>query len=97
MNTTHLLSALERVLRGKRNRNEVLVRVDKRVHDGDESGVVEGEREGGNGGDTRREAIEELLVRNVQDVGRENVALVKDLDDRHTVGERRNVEHVEQV
>ena len=93
---THLLRTLEGVLSSKGHGNEVLVRVDEGVHDGDDGGVVEREGEGGDGGDTGRETVEELLVRNVENLGGEDVALVEDLDDGHTVGERRDVEHVEQ-
>ena len=92
----YLLGALESVLSSKSDSNEVLVRVDEGVHDGDDGGVVEREGEGGDGGDTGRETVEELLVRDVKDIGGEDVALVKDLNDSHTVGERRDVQHVKQ-
>ena len=92
---TYLLGTLEGVVSRKSNGKEVLVRVDERVHDGDDRRVVDGKRDGRNGGDTREEAVEELLVRDVEDIGGEDVALVEDLDDSHTVGERGDVQHVE--
>jgi len=66
------------------------------VHDGHEGGILEGQRDGSNGLDTGHETVNELGFVNVENVGRKGVALVKDLDNSHTVSERRNVEHVEQ-
>lgn len=77
-------------------RDDVLVRVDKRVHDGWESWVVGGQGDGGNGGDGRGESLQELALLNVEDGRVEGLTLVVDLGDTHTVGEGRDVQHVEE-
>lgn len=59
-------------------------------------GEVESQRDGGDGGNCRAERLEELLLTNVQDAGGEAVALVVDLLDGKTVGEGRDVQHVQQ-
>ncbi len=46
--------------------------------------------------DTGQEAVDQFLLVNVEDIRREDIALVEDLDNSHTVGERRDVEHVEE-
>lgn len=58
--------------------------------------VVESQRDGSNGLNTAEEAVNEFLLVDVKDRGREDVALVEDLHDGHTVGERRDVQHIEQ-
>ena len=62
----------------------------------DNGGVVKSQGDSGNGLDTGQEAVNEFLLVNVKDIRREDVALVEDLDNSHTVGERRDVEHVEE-
>lgn len=75
---------------------DVLVRVDKRVHDGGKGGEVDSQGDGGNSGNGRGQSLEELLLTNVENAGREGLALVVNLGDAHTVGEGRDVQHVEQ-
>jgi hypothetical protein len=77
-------------------RDDVLVGVDQRVHDRGEGGVVDSQGDGGNGGDGAGEGLEELALLNVEDAGIEGLALVVDLSNAHTVGEGRDVQHVEQ-
>lgn len=78
------------------NSKNLLVAVDNRVEDGRQGREVQGQRDSGNGGDSRRQGLEELLLTNVENAGGEGLALVVDLRDTHTVGEGRDVEHVEQ-
>jgi hypothetical protein len=78
------------------DRDGVLVGVDQRVHDRGEGGVVDSQGDGGNGGDGAGEGLEELALLNVEDAGIEGLALVVDLSNAHTVGEGRDVQHVEQ-
>jgi hypothetical protein len=92
----YLLSTLKGDFGGKRNGNEVLVRVDKRVSDGDEGGVVESQRDGGNRLDATHEAINELRLINIKNIRRERVSLVVDLYHGHTVRERRDIQHVQE-
>lgn len=66
------------------------------MYDGRKGGVVESERQHSNGGNTSREAVQELLLGDVENIGTEDVALVEDLHDGHTVREWRNVQHIEQ-
>ena len=63
---------------------------------GDDGGVVKSQGDSSNGGDTREETVQELRVGDIQNVGGEDVAVVEDLDNGHSVGERRDVQHVEQ-
>lgn len=77
-------------------RDDVLVGVDQRVHDRGEGGVVDSQGDGGNGGDGAGEGLEELALLNVEDARVEGLALVVDLSNAHTVGEGRDVQHVEQ-
>jgi hypothetical protein len=77
------------------DRDGVLVGVDQRVHDRGEGGVVDSQGDGGNGGDGAGEGLEELALLNVEDAGIEGLALVVDLSNAHTVGEGRDVQHVE--
>ena len=73
-----------------------LVAVDNGVHDGWEGGEVCGQRDRGNGGNGACEGLEQLRFLNVKDTGRKGVACVVDLTDGHTVGEGRDVQHVQQ-
>ena len=75
---------------------ELLVGVDDGVNDRGQGGEVDGQGDGRDGGDGRGEGLEELLLTNVEDIGGEGLALVVDLSDTQTVGEGRDVEHVEQ-
>jgi hypothetical protein len=93
---THLLGALELVVGGEGDGEEVLVRVDKGVDDRGDGGDADGEGDGGDGADARGELGEEGALLNVEDRRGEDGAVVVDLDDGHTVGEGRDVEHVEQ-
>lgn len=74
----------------------LLVAVDQGVHDRGQGGEVEGQGDSSDGGDGAAEGAEELLLTNVEDGGREGVALVVNLLDTQTVGEGRDVEHVQQ-
>lgn len=92
----YLLGTLECVIGSNRDSEQVLVRVDERVGDRHQGGVVQGQGDGSNGLDTRQEAVEELLLRDVKDGRGEDVAVIEDLDNTHTVGERRDVEQVQE-
>jgi hypothetical protein len=92
---THLLGTLELEVGGDRDGEQVLVRVDNRVHDGREGGDTGSERDGGNGLGTGEETVEKGLLLNVEDLGTENGTVVVDLGDGHTVSERRDVQHVQ--
>lgn len=91
-----LVDGLPLVVNLNGSRDEVLVAVDKRVHDRWKSGEVGSQGDGGNGGDGRGEGLEELALLNVEDAGSEGLTLVVDLGDTHTVGEGRDVQHVEE-
>jgi hypothetical protein len=78
------------------NSENLLVAVDNRVEDGRQGGEVQSQRDGGNGVDSRRQSLEELLLTNVEDAGGEALTLVVDLRNAHSVGERRDVEHVQE-
>lgn len=78
------------------NGKDVLVGVDDGVHDRGQGGEVDGQGDGGNGGDGLGQGAEELLLANVENLGREGLALVVDLLDSQTVREGRDVHHVEQ-
>ena len=93
---THLLRTFERVVRCERDGNEVLVCVNQGVRDGDDGRILEREGDGSDGLDTRQEAADQFLIIDIEDRRREDVALVEDLLDSHTVRERRDVQHVEQ-
>jgi hypothetical protein len=84
------------VLDVESNSNEVLVGVDERVGDRGKGGVVGGERDASNGLDSTHESLDEVLLVDVQDGSVEALTLVVDLRDGHTVGERGDVEHVQQ-
>ena len=66
------------------------------MHDRGDGGDADRERDGGDGLDTAGEAVDEGLLLDVEDGRGEDGAVVVDLDDLHTVGERRDVEHVQQ-
>lgn len=91
-----LLNLGPRDLGGDSDGKDVLVRVDDGVHDRGQGGEVDSQRDGGNGVDDRLQSSQELLLTNVEDVGSKGLALVVDLRNAHTVGEGRDVEHVEQ-
>lgn len=76
--------------------DKVLVAVDNGVHDGREGRVTNGQGDGGNGGDGGAESLEELALLNVEDITGESLTLIVDLGDPHTVGEGRDVQHVEE-
>lgn len=91
-----LLNLGPRVLGLDGDSENLLVSVDDGVHDRGQGGVVESQGDGGDGTDGAAEGLEQLLLANVENVGGEGVALVVDLLDGQTVGERRDVEQVEQ-
>lgn len=78
------------------DRDDLLVGVDNGVHNGGQGREVGSQRDGGNGGDGRRESLQQLGLLDVKNAGSEGVAVVVDLVDTHTVGEGRDVQHVEQ-
>ncbi|KAB8596072.1 hypothetical protein FH972_025783 [Carpinus fangiana] len=75
---------------------DVLVAVEDGVDDGGKGGVIGGEGDGGDGGNGAGEGLEQLALLNVEHARLKGLALVVDLRDGHTVGEGRDVEHVEQ-
>jgi hypothetical protein len=78
------------------NGQDLLVAVDDGVDDGRQGGEVGSQRDGRDGGDGAGESLEQLGLLNVQDAGGERVAIVIHLANAHTVGEGRDVEHVEE-
>lgn len=94
--SAHLLGSLEGELGRDGDGDEVLVGVDQGVVDGDNGGEVDGERDGGDGLDRGEELVDEGLLVDVEHLGSEDGSVVEDLDDRHTVRERRDVEHVQE-
>ena len=93
---THLGGSFELVLGCQRDGNEVLVGVDERVRDAGDGGVVEGEREAGNLLNTQHKSVNQDVLLNVQDFRSESLSSVENLNNAHTVGERRDVQHVQQ-
>ena len=93
---TYLLSALEGIVGGDRNSQQVLVRIDEEVRNGHDGRVVQHEGDGRDGLDTAQEKVHENILVNIKNVGAEDVARVEDLNDRHAEREGRNVQHVEQ-
>ncbi len=91
-----LLNLGPAVLGGDGNGNSVLVGVDNGVHDGWEGWEVDSEGNTGDGVDGAGEGLEELLLRDIQDGGWEGVASIVNLGNAHSVGERRDVEHVKE-
>lgn len=75
---------------------DLLVGVDNGVHDGGQGGEVGGQRDGGDGGNSAREGGEQLRLLDVKNLGREGVAIIVHLADAHSVGEGRDVKHVQQ-
>lgn len=74
----------------------LLVAVDKVVHDSRKGGEAGGQREGSDSLDSAAESLKELLLLDVENIGTEGLTLLVDLGDGHTVGEGRDVEHVQQ-
>ena len=66
------------------------------MDDGGKGGEVNGQGHTGDGGDSAAKGLEELVLADVQDIRGESVALVVDLGNSKTVGEGRDVEHVQQ-
>lgn len=65
------------------------------MHDGWESWEVCSERDTGDGRNGAAERLQELGLLDIQNGRREAVSLVVDLSNSHTVGEGRDVQHVE--
>ena len=78
------------------NSQSLLVAVDERVDNRGDGGVVGSQRDGGDGLDGTAEGLKKLLLLDVENGSAEGLAVVVDLLDSHTVGEGRDVEHVEQ-
>jgi len=78
------------------NGQNLLIAVDNRVHNRWKGGEVGSQRDGSDGGDGARERLEKLGLLDVENAGRESVALVVHLGNTHTVSEGRDVQHVEQ-
>ena len=93
---TYLLGTVKGILSSQRNGNEILVSIDEGVSDRDNSRVVKGQGDSSNGLDTRQEAIEKFALINIENFRREYVSLIEDLDDSHTVGERGDIQHVQE-
>jgi hypothetical protein len=74
----------------------LLVAVDERVHGGRQSGVVGGQGHSGDGSNSLGEGGQELLIGDVEDISAEALTVLVDLGNGHTVGERRDVQQVEQ-
>jgi hypothetical protein len=72
-----------------------LVGVDQRVGNGDNGGEVDGERDGGNGLDGRKELVDEGLLVDVEHLRTEDGSVVEDLDDGHSVREGGDLKRVE--
>ncbi len=64
--------------------------------DGGDGWETSSEGDAGDSLDTGQELVNEDLLVNVENIGWEGVTVRVDLDDSHTVGERRDVQHVEQ-
>lgn len=92
----YLLRSREGVLSGNGNGQQVLVRVDDRVGDRSDGGVTDLEGDGGNVLDTGNEVTDESILLDVQDGGVEDGTLVVNLDNGQTVGEGRDVQHVQE-
>jgi hypothetical protein len=84
------------VVRVDGDSQKVSVTVSDQVGNGSKGGVTSGQRDGSNLGDTRDEVGKQSLLLNVKDGRREAGTLIVDLDKSHTVGEGRDVQHVEQ-
>lgn len=88
------LRALEGVLGGNGKSKNVLVVVDDGVGDSGESGVADGQRDGGNGLKSREEVANKLVISNVEDGRSKDLTLVVDALNGNTVSEGRDVKHV---
>lgn len=75
---------------------DLLVAVDNRVHNRWKGWEVGGQGDSGDGGNGAREGLEQLRLLDVENAGWESVALVINLRNAHTIGEGRDVQHVEQ-
>lgn len=75
---------------------DLLVGVDDRVHNRRHRRVVDRQGDRGNGVDGTAQRLEQLLIINVQDIGAEGLTIVVHLGNGHTIGEGRDVQHVEQ-
>jgi hypothetical protein len=75
---------------------DLLVAVDEVVDNGRKGRVADGQRDGSDGGDGLGEGSKELLLGDVQDIGTEDLTILVDLGDGHTVGEGGDVEQVQQ-
>lgn len=77
------------------NREDLFVAVHNRVYNRWEGRVVGSQGDSSDCSDGARERLEQLCLLNVENAGRECVALVVDLKDTHSIGEGRDVQHVE--
>jgi hypothetical protein len=91
-----LSGSLKLVVGSQRDVQQVLVRVDQRVTDRGDGRETGGQGDGSDLLDSGQESVEEDRLLNVEDLGGEDVSLGEDLLDNHSVGERRDVEHVQQ-
>lgn len=90
------LSLGNAVVRVDRDSQEVLVTVGDQVGNGSNGGVTSGQRDGSNLGDSTNKVADQSALLNVKNGGWEAGALIVDLNNTHTVGEGRDVQHVEQ-
>jgi len=74
----------------------LLVAVNNGVDNRWEGWEVGGQGDSSNGGDSAAEGLEELRLLNIKNTSGEGVSLVINLGDTHSVGEGRDVQHVEQ-
>lgn len=91
-----VLDALPAELGLDGNGEKVLVTSHERVHDGREGRVADRKGDASDGGDARRELLEELGLFDVENLGGVDLAVVVDLVDDETVGERRPVQDVKE-
>lgn len=84
------------VLGNNSDGQDLLVGVDNGVHDRWKSWEVGGQGDSSDGSDGAREGLEQLRLLDVENAGWESIAGVVDLRDAHTIGEGRDVQHVEQ-
>ena len=84
------------VLRSNSDSQDLLVAVDNGVHDGWQSWEVGSQRDACDCSNSTGESLEKLGLLNVENGWWEGVTLIIDLGDAHTVGEGRDVQHVEQ-
>merc|ERR1719245_1552651 len=74
---------------------QVLHAIDDAVRDRGDGGVVDGQTDGSNIGDSGHELLLDVIISDVQDLGVEDGAVVVHLLDEEAVGEGRNLQHVE--